>query len=122
MILTVQGDDLTAHITRDLPALPTSYVAEKPRAIAEEEKEFEAFKTLRVARADQRNEGARKKRAEAKASEEAAKKVSILWICWSLLTSVSKQSCLVFVGADLAWVEPSVHWSCTIDHPFALCL
>lgn len=69
-----QGDDLTAHITRDLPSLPASYAPEAPRAITDEEKEVEAFKTLRNARADKRNEGQRKKRADAKAAEEAQKK------------------------------------------------
>ncbi len=70
----LQGDDLTAHITRSLPALPSGYEAEKPRAIEEEEKEFSAFRTLRDSRAAQRNEGQRQKRAAAKAAEEAQKK------------------------------------------------
>lgn len=70
-----QGEDLTAHITRDLPALPVSYKAEGPRAITAEEKEFEAFRTLRVARSDARNAGKRAKRAaEKKAAAEEAKK------------------------------------------------
>ncbi|GFZ46043.1 60S ribosomal protein L13 [Saitozyma sp. JCM 24511] len=67
------GDDLTAHITRAVPSIPSTYEAEAPRAITEEEKEVDAFTTLRLARAAQRNEGQRKKRAEAKAAEEAAK-------------------------------------------------
>ncbi|KAK8866152.1 hypothetical protein IAR55_001303 [Kwoniella newhampshirensis] len=65
------GDDLTAHITRDSLPLPAPYTAEAPRAITDEEKEFSAFTTLRQARADQRNEGQRKKRA---AEKEAAEK------------------------------------------------
>jgi large subunit ribosomal protein L13e len=69
----LQGDDLTAHITRAVPSIPSTYEAEAPRAITEEEKEVDAFTTLRLARAAQRNEGQRKKRAEAKAAEEAAK-------------------------------------------------
>lgn len=69
-----QGEDLTAHITRSLPALPTGYTAEQPRAITAEEKEFNAFTTLRESRAEKRNLGGKIKRAEAKAAEEAAKK------------------------------------------------
>jgi large subunit ribosomal protein L13e len=70
----IQGEDLTAHITRALPTLPVVYEAEKPRAITSEEKETQAFRTLREARAEARNEGQKKKRAAAKAAEEAAKK------------------------------------------------
>ena len=70
----LQGDDLTAHITRALPALTSGYKPEAPRAITSEEKDFQAFTTLRTARAAQKNEGTRKKRADAKAVEEAAKK------------------------------------------------
>lgn len=70
-----QGDDLTAHITRDLPALPATYVAEAPRAITAEEKEFKAFTALRQARSDARHAGKRAKRAaEKKAAAEEAKK------------------------------------------------
>ncbi|TXT10637.1 hypothetical protein VHUM_02142 [Vanrija humicola] len=70
-----QGEDLQAHITRELPALPAAYKAEAPRAITAEEKEFEAFRTLRVARSDARNAGKRAKRAaEKKAAAEEAKK------------------------------------------------
>ena len=70
-----QGDDLTAHITRSALPLPASYEAEAPRSITSEEKEFSAFRTLRIARADQRNSGKRAARADLKrAAEEAAKK------------------------------------------------
>lgn len=70
-----QGEDLSAHITRELPALPNPYVAEKARAITSEEKEFEAFATLRKARSDARHAGIRSKRAaEKKAAAEEAKK------------------------------------------------
>ncbi|BEJ04826.1 hypothetical protein CcaverHIS641_0206430 [Cutaneotrichosporon cavernicola] len=69
------GEDLQAHITRDLPALPSTYVAEKPRAITAEEKEFGAYAALRKARSDARHVGQRAKRAaEKKAKEEEAKK------------------------------------------------
>jgi hypothetical protein len=54
-LLIKQGDDLTAHITRSALPLPASYEAEAPRSITSEEKEFSAFRTLRIARADQRN-------------------------------------------------------------------
>jgi hypothetical protein len=70
-----QGDDLTAHITRSALPLPASYEAEAPRSITSEEKEFSAFRTLRIARADQRNSGKRAARATLKQQqEEAAKK------------------------------------------------
>jgi large subunit ribosomal protein L13e len=68
--LTSQGDDLTAHITRSLPAIPSGYEAEAPRAITGEEKEYSAFRTHRLARAEARNLGAKNKRAAAKAAEE----------------------------------------------------
>ena len=68
-----QGEDLTAHITRSALPLPASYEAEAPRQITSEEKEFSAFRTLRIARADQRNSGKRAARAAIKAQEEAAK-------------------------------------------------
>ncbi|KAE8542807.1 50S small subunit ribosomal protein L13e [Cryptococcus deuterogattii 99/473] len=67
------GDDLTAHITRDSIPLPASYTAEAPRAITDEEKEANAFTTLRLARAAQRNEGQRKKRLAEKEAAEKAK-------------------------------------------------
>ena len=57
-----------------MPSVTSGYEAEAPREIEEDEKEFKAYATLREARADKRNEGARKKRADAKAVEEAAKK------------------------------------------------
>lgn len=72
--MCAQGEDLKAQTTRQQLALPATYVAEEPRAITEEEKSFEAFATLRRVRADKRNAGQRKKRADAKAAEEAALK------------------------------------------------
>lgn len=68
------GDDLTAHITRDALPLPTAYESEAPRKIADDEKEFSAFRTLRNARADARNAGKRAARAAVKAAAEEAKK------------------------------------------------
>ncbi|WVF70231.1 hypothetical protein IAT40_005020 [Kwoniella sp. CBS 6097] len=68
-----QGDDLTAHITRDSLPLPAPYSAEAPRAITDEEKEFSAFTTLRTVRAAQRNEGARQKRLREKEAAEKQK-------------------------------------------------
>ncbi|ODN77953.1 hypothetical protein, variant 1 [Cryptococcus amylolentus CBS 6039] len=67
------GDDLTAHITREALPLPASYTPEAPRAITGEEKEGSAFTTLRLARAAQRNEGARLKRVAEKEAAEKAK-------------------------------------------------
>jgi large subunit ribosomal protein L13e len=57
---------LKAATTRTFP-LPAAPPAEPPRKITDEEREFMAFRALRMARANQRHEGARKVRA-AKAS------------------------------------------------------
>ena len=51
--------------------IPAGVVPEGPRAITEEEKQFEAYRTLRVARAQHRAEGARQARAAKRAEEEA---------------------------------------------------
>ena len=59
----LQGDDLKAATTRIAPHLPEAYPAEQPRKITDAERQFNAFRTLRMARANQRNEGARKVRA-----------------------------------------------------------
>lgn len=63
--------DLKAETTRAAIPLPVVYTREAPRAITAEEKEFEAYRALRVARAEKRNAGQVKKRAEKKAAEEA---------------------------------------------------
>ncbi|PBL01274.1 ribosomal protein L13e [Armillaria gallica] len=68
------ADDLKAATTRAAFPLPESYVAEAPRKITEDERSFEAYRTLRIARANARHEGARKARAAKKEEEEAAKK------------------------------------------------
>ncbi len=65
---------MTAHLTREMPGVTSGYKPEAPRAIEDEEKEFQAFKALREARAEKRHEGARKKREAAKQAEENAKK------------------------------------------------
>jgi hypothetical protein len=62
---SVQAEELKADTTRVQLALPNVYEAEAPRAITEEEKNFDAFLTLRRVRADKRNAGQRKKRADA---------------------------------------------------------
>jgi len=69
-----QGDDLNAATERGAIPLPLAFVREEPRAITDEEREFEAFRALRVARADGRNAGKRKIRAQKKKEEEDAKK------------------------------------------------
>ncbi|KAI8450947.1 large subunit ribosomal protein L13e, variant [Phakopsora pachyrhizi] len=74
-----KGDssDLTAPTTQNISvALPLPPVAkpEAPRAITSAEKEFDAFKALRQARAEQRQAGVRKIRKAKKEEEEAAKK------------------------------------------------
>ncbi|CAL1695627.1 unnamed protein product [Somion occarium] len=67
------GDELKAETTRLNLPIPDPYVAEAPRQITDEEREFQAYRTLRNERAIARHEGARKVR-EAKAEEEASKK------------------------------------------------
>ncbi|TFK56987.1 60S ribosomal protein L13 [Heliocybe sulcata] len=69
-----QGDDLTAPTTRGALPLPSPYEHEAPRKISGEEREFEAYKTLREARSLYRHEGKRKANAAKKEEEEAAKK------------------------------------------------
>ena len=61
--VSFQGVDLTADTTRATLPLPEAYPAEPPRKITDEEREFNAFRTLRMARANKRHEGARKVRA-----------------------------------------------------------
>ena len=56
---------MKADTTRAQIALPSVYESEAPRAITEEEKNFNAFLSLRRVRADKRNAGQRKKRADA---------------------------------------------------------
>jgi len=68
------AQDLKAATTRAPIALPVAQPAEAPRKITTAEKDFKAFRTLRIARANQRHEGARKARAAKKEEEEAAKK------------------------------------------------
>jgi large subunit ribosomal protein L13e len=58
-----QADDLKVDTTRITLPLPEAYPAEAPRKITTEEREFNAFRTLRIARANQRHEGVRKARA-----------------------------------------------------------
>jgi len=67
------GDDLRAETTRNAIPLPQVYTHEAPRKITEEEKQLEAYRTLREARAAKRYEGARKAREQKKKEEEAAK-------------------------------------------------
>ncbi|KAF8481252.1 60S ribosomal protein L13 [Russula ochroleuca] len=67
-------DDLQAPTTRQTLPLPPPAVPEQPRKITEEEREFNAYKTLRNNRAETRFEGVRKIRAAKKEEEEAAKK------------------------------------------------
>jgi len=68
------GDDLTAATTRSVVILPDPYVAEAPRKITADEREFRAHKTLHDARFRARHEGTRKLRAQKREEEEAAKK------------------------------------------------
>ncbi|TFK30330.1 ribosomal protein large subunit 13 [Coprinopsis marcescibilis] len=68
------GDDLKAATTRAALPLPSGAAAEPPRKITQADRDFNAFRTLRDARAWQRHEGVRKLRAAKKEEEEAAKK------------------------------------------------
>jgi len=68
------GDDLEAPTTRINLALPPLLAAEAPRKITEEERSFEAAKTLRDAKFRARHEGQRKLRAAKREEEEANKK------------------------------------------------
>lgn len=61
----------TTRATLEAFPIPAGMTPEAPRAITSEEKETEAFRVLRMARANHRNEGARKAR-QAKREEEAA--------------------------------------------------
>ncbi|KAH9004132.1 60S ribosomal protein L13 [Lactarius hatsudake] len=67
-------EDLTTPTTRQTLPLPPPFVPEQPRKISQEERAFNAYKTLRNYRAEARFEGARKIRAAKKEEEEAAKK------------------------------------------------
>ena len=61
----MQGDDLKAETIRDIEQsvpIPTGVEHEAPRKITSEERDFEAYKTLRNYRAEARYEGARKVR------------------------------------------------------------
>jgi large subunit ribosomal protein L13e len=68
------AEDLKASTTRATLALPESLPAEAPRKITAEERDFQAYRTLRTARAIAKTEGARKVRAAKREEEEAAKK------------------------------------------------
>ena len=67
LIVWYQGEELSAPTTRSNLPLLDSYVHEAPRQITDEEREFEAYRTLRQERGRARNEGQRKVR-EAKVS------------------------------------------------------
>jgi large subunit ribosomal protein L13e len=67
-------EDLTATTTRQTLPLPPACVPEQPRKISQEERAFNAYKTLRNNRAESRFDGVRKIRAAKKEEEEAAKK------------------------------------------------
>lgn len=72
-----QPDLKNTTTTRDTLAafpIPAGITLEKPRAITDEEKNVEAFRVLRDARAAHRNEGARSARQKKKDEEAAAAK------------------------------------------------
>jgi len=70
---TLKETNVTRKISSVLP-LPPSYVAEEPRAITAEEKEGNAYATLRKARSDARLVGVREVRRKKAQEEEDAKK------------------------------------------------
>ena len=61
-MLPIQAEELAAETTRINLPVPDPYVHEAPRQITGEEREFEAFRTLRTQRGFARNEGKRKLR------------------------------------------------------------
>jgi len=67
-------DDLNAPTTRATLPIPDGHPLESPRKITNAEREFKAYRTLRMARANKRHEGARKIRQARKEEEEANKK------------------------------------------------
>jgi len=74
-ILVHQAEDLKANTTRSVSAampLPASSTPEEPRKITQEERDFDAYTTLRKARSDARFVGVRKIRAQRKQEEEDA--------------------------------------------------
>ncbi|KAM6498046.1 60S ribosomal protein L13 [Amanita muscaria] len=71
---SVWPEDLKVATTRAALPLPEAHPAEAPRKILPEERKVEAFRTLRIARANQRYAGVRKIRAAKREEEEAAKK------------------------------------------------
>jgi large subunit ribosomal protein L13e len=68
------ADDLNAPTTRATLPIPDGHPLENPRKITNAEREFKAYRTLRMARANKRHEGARKIRQARKEEEEANKK------------------------------------------------
>lgn len=86
----VQAEELKADTTRAQLALPNVYEAEAPRAITEEEKNFDAFLTLRRVRADKRNAGQRKKRADAVSTIPGYRRVLRLLIRYDALAHHSR--------------------------------
>jgi len=68
------ANDLEAATTRAPLPLPEALPIEAPRKITQAERDFQAYRTLRNARAQARHEGARKARVAKKEEEEAAKK------------------------------------------------
>ena len=62
LLLLLQGDDLIAATTRIALPLPSGAAHEAPRQITAEEREFEAYRTLREYRSEARYEGRRKVR------------------------------------------------------------
>jgi len=69
-----QASDLSAETTKTMLSISPSRPLEEPRPITEEEKEFQAYTTLRRARTDARLIGVRKIRAAKKEEEAAATK------------------------------------------------
>ncbi|KAH0445899.1 hypothetical protein IEQ34_025267 [Dendrobium chrysotoxum] len=69
----IKSLDITRDTTAAFP-IPAGTVAEKPRAITAEEKEVEAFRVLREARATHRHAGAKAAREKKKEEEAAAAK------------------------------------------------
>jgi len=68
------AEELRLETTRAAIPIPSSLTPEQPCKITKEEREFNAYRALREARAEQRHAGAKKLRQQKKEEEEASKK------------------------------------------------
>ncbi|GAA6058735.1 hypothetical protein JCM10212_003423 [Sporobolomyces blumeae] len=106
---TEGADKNTERVSKLSSAFPiTAPAAEKPREITAEEKDFSAFRALRVARSDARLVGVRAERKRKAEEEEAAKKKMSPPPPATLTTRHGDTACLTYDGLDPAAIEASV--------------